>query len=189
MIPLSPALAAQIDELDRLAPTRRDAYQVPRVEGELLAALALAHRARLIVEVGTSYGFSGLGWCAALAVTGGHLHTIDVLEHKFAAAQATFAAAGVSDRVTQHLGDARAILPAMPGDIDLVFLDADKHSTQAYLDLLWPRLRVGGGVVTDNVTSHVPLLGAFVDGVRARADAHTVVLPVGNGVSWTIKLA
>jgi predicted O-methyltransferase YrrM len=188
MILLSPALAAQIDELERLGKTRDDAWQVPRPQGELLAALAVAHRAKLIVEVGTSYGFSGLWWSAALAVTGGHLHTIDASEKKYISAKATFAAAGVAERVTSYLGDARQVLTTMPDAIDLAFIDADKPSTQAYFDLLWPKVRVGGSVLTDNVLTHPGELAAFVGHVRARADAHSVQLPVGGGLEWTVKV-
>ena len=188
MIPLSPALAAQIDELDRLGKARDDAWQVPREEGELLASLALAHGARLIVEVGTSYGFSGLWWSAALGLTGGHLITTDVSEKKYSSSRATFAAAGVAGRVTSHLGDARQVLTGMPGGIDLVFIDADKASTRVYFDLLWPKLRVGGAVLTDNVLTHPDELAEFVRHVRARPDAHSVQLPVGGGLEWTVKL-
>lgn len=188
MIPLSPALAAQIDELERLSKTRDDAWQVPRAEGELLAALAIAHWAKLIVEVGTSYGFSGLWWSAALAVTGGHLNTIDASEKKYTSSKATFAAAGVDARVTSYLGDARQVLTNMPEPIDLAFIDADKASTRAYFDLLWPKVRVGGGVLTDNVLTHQNELAAFVGHVRARADAHSVQLPVGGGLEWTVKV-
>ncbi|MBV9491110.1 MAG: class I SAM-dependent methyltransferase [Verrucomicrobia bacterium] len=188
MIPLAPALAAQIDELDRLGQSRPDAWQVPRAEGELLAALAIAHRAKLIVEVGTSYGFSGLWWAAALAVTGGHLHTIDASAKKYTSAKATFAAAGVAERVTSHFGDARQLSANMPDAIDLVFIDADKPSTRAYFDLLWPKVRAGGGVLTDNVLTHPDDLAGFVGYVRTRADAHSVQLPVGGGLEWTVKV-
>lgn len=188
MIPMTAALSAQIDEVERLAKPRGDAMQVSREQGELLTAIALAHRANLIVEIGTSYGFSGLWWSAALAMSGGHLHTIDVSEKKFSTAKATFANAGVADRVTNHLGDARQLLPGIPGDIDLVFIDADKPSTRTYFDLLWPKLRVGGGVVTDNVISHWEKMTGFVDYVRSRSDAHSVQIPLRAGVEWTIKL-
>lgn len=188
MIPMSTSLASQIDELDRLGKTRDDALQVPREEGELLAAIALAQNAQQVVEIGTSYGFSGLWWSAALAVTGGHLHTIDFSEKKFTASRATFAAAGVSQRVTNYLGDARDILMQMPNGFDLVFIDADKPSSQAYLDIVWPKLRAGGGVLTDNILTHREELSEFVNRLRARSDAHSGPLPVGNGLEWTIKL-
>src|SRR5206468_6340967 len=68
---------ALIDELDRLRASRDDAWQIPRAEGDLLYHIALSMRAKTIVEVGTSYGFSGLFWAKALQQTGGQLHTID----------------------------------------------------------------------------------------------------------------
>ena len=70
------ALSMLIDELDRLGRERDDAWQIPRVEGELLRQIALSHHAKLIVEIGTSYGFSGLFWASALRTTGGKLHTV-----------------------------------------------------------------------------------------------------------------
>jgi predicted O-methyltransferase YrrM len=188
MIPLSSALAAQIDELERLGKTRDDAWQISREQGELQAAIAVAAQAKLILEIGTSYGFSGLWWAAALGVTGGHLHTIDISEKKFASSKATFAAAGVAGLVTNHLGDAHTVLAGIPGAIDLVFIDADKPSCQAYFGLVWPRVRVGGGVLTDNVISHEKELAAFVRGVKARADAQSVTIGTRSGVEWTVKV-
>jgi predicted O-methyltransferase YrrM len=188
MIPMTTALVEQIDEVERLAKPRGDSMQVSRQQGELLAAIALAHRAKLIVEIGTSYGFSGLWWSAALAGTGGHLHTIDVSEKKYRTAKTMFAAAGLADRVINYLGDARLILPNLPDGIDVVFIDADKSSTKTYFDLLWPKLRVGGAVVTDNVISHQEEMAGFVDYVRSRSDAHSVQIPLRAGVEWTVKV-
>jgi predicted O-methyltransferase YrrM len=188
MIPTTSQLAFQIDELERLAKTRDDALQVPREEGELLAAIALAQNAQIVVEIGTSYGFSGLWWAAALAITGGHLHTIDSGEKKFTASKLAFAAAGVSHRIKNYLGDAHDVLKQMPNGLDLVFIDADKPSSQDYLEIVWPKLRKGGGVLTDNILTHQEELLGFVTRVRSRPDAHSVLIPVGNGLEWTIKV-
>src|SRR5213075_3043523 len=95
-----------IDELDRLRATRDDAWQIPRVEGDLLYHIALSMKAQTIVEVGTSYGFSALHWAKALQRTGGQLHTIDRDEKKFNSSREIFARAGVESLVTNHLGDA-----------------------------------------------------------------------------------
>src|SRR5215207_2589503 len=94
-----------IDELDALR-TRDDAWQIPRVEGELLHHIALTMRAKTIVEVGTSYGFSGLFWAKALAQTHGQLHTIDRDPKKYQSSRQTFARAGVEGIVNNYLGDA-----------------------------------------------------------------------------------
>ena len=67
-MPVPVALSMMIEELDRLGRERDDAWQIPRVEGELLRQIALTHNAKLIIEIGTSYGFSGLFWASALRV-------------------------------------------------------------------------------------------------------------------------
>ena len=177
-----------IEELDGLRHSRDDHWQIPRVEGELLHQIALSTRARLIVEVGTSYGFSGLFWGAALKANGGKLHTIDVSQKKFDSSKATFGRAGLADVITNHLGDARQILSSLPGAFDLAFIDADKPSTQAYLDLIWPKIRVGGSVLIDNATTHRQELSDVVRHLRSLPDAISAEVAVGNGLEWAVKI-
>jgi predicted O-methyltransferase YrrM len=177
-----------IDELDRLGRERDDAWQIPRVEGELLRQIALSHHAKLIVEIGTSYGFSGLFWASALRTTGGMLHTVDKDPRKFELSKATFAKAGVGSLITNHLGDGQHVIPKLPGAIDLAFIDADKPATQAYIDLLWPKLRVGGSLLIDNATTHKPQLAPVAAALRAKPDASVAEVAVGNGLEWAIKL-
>ncbi len=178
-----------MEELDALGKQRDDAWQIPREEGELLHHIALNTGAQTIIEIGTSYGFSGLFWAAALRKTGGRLHTIDVDPKKYNASRDAIARAGVDDLITSYLGDARPILASFPASppIDLAFIDADKPSTRAYFDLVWPKLRVGGSVITDNATTHREELSEFVRYVRGRGDASSAEVAVGNGIEWTIK--
>jgi len=177
-----------IDELDRLRATRDDAWQIPRVEGDLLYHIALSMRAKTIVEVGTSYGFSGLHWARALQHTGGQLHTIDRDPKKFESSRETFTRAGVSHIVNNYLGDADQILASMRGPIDIAFIDADKPSTRAYFDRLWPLIPAGGCVITDNAATHRTELAEFIQHVRSLENASSVEVNVGNGIEWTIKL-
>jgi predicted O-methyltransferase YrrM len=176
-----------IDKLDELRRSRDDAWQIPRIEGELLHHIAVVSGARLIVEIGTSYGFSGLFWAMALTKTGGKLHTIDNDPRKHELSRQAFERAGVGDIVVSHLGDAKQVLVEVPGPIDLAFIDADKPSTRDYFDLIWPKSRVGGSVIVDNATTHRAELADFVRYVRSRPDATSAEVPVGNGIEWTIK--
>ncbi len=176
-----------IDELDRLR-TRDDAWQIPRIEGEMLHHIALASRAKLIVEIGTSYGFSGLFWGSALLKTDGHLHTVDNNPKKYDSAKLTFAQAGVNTVITNHLGDARQIIPRLPSPVDIAFIDADKPSCQAYFQLLWPKIRVGGSIITDNAITHRAELAPYVAFLRSLPDASSTEVGVGNGIEWTIKV-
>jgi predicted O-methyltransferase YrrM len=43
------------------------------------------------------------------------------------------------------------IIPALDETFDLVFIDADKENYANYFDLVFPKMRVGGLVVADNV--------------------------------------
>jgi predicted O-methyltransferase YrrM len=182
-----PKIKAVIDELDAARKTRDDHWQIPRVEGELLYHIALSADATTVVEIGTSYGFSGLFWGAALRQNGGRLHTIDVSQKKFDASKAAFAAAGLSGVVVNYLGDARDVLANMPGPIDIAFIDADKPACRAYFETLWPKIRRGGSILTDNATTHRSELADYIKFVRSVADSSSVEVAVGNGIEWTIK--
>lgn len=183
-----PTILKVIDEIDAYRKTRDDSWQIPRAEGFLLHHIALTSNAKVIVEVGTSYGFSGLFWGAALQRTGGKLHTIDVSQKKFDASRATFAKAGLADVIVNHLGDAHDVLAKIDGPIDLAFVDADKPACRAYFDLLWPKIRKGGAILTDNATTHRSELAEYVKHLRGLADASSVEVAVGNGIEWTVKV-
>jgi predicted O-methyltransferase YrrM len=185
---MTDAIRRLIDELDTLGKTRDDAWQISREEGQLLRQIALVTNARVIIEVGTSYGFSGLFWGAALSQTGGLLHTIDCNAAKVESSKRTFADAGLGAHIINYCGDAAAILQSLKGPFDLAFIDADKPSTQKYFDLIWPKLRIGGSVITDNATTHREQLGEFVSHVRSLPNAVSAEIAVGNGIEWTVKI-
>ncbi len=178
-----------IDEIDALRKTHEDSWQVPREEADMLLQIALATGAKLIVEVGTSYGFSGLHWALAAKLNGGHVHTIDASEKKVLASRQAFDRAGLGEFITNHHGDARQKLAEIAGPIDLAFIDADKPSCGAYFDLLWPKLSPGGSILTDNATTHRQQLADFVRHVRGLDGAISREVAIGNGIEWTIKLA
>ena len=185
---LDAKILAVIDELDALRQSRDDHWQIPRAEGEVLYQLALVSGAKRIVEVGTSYGFSGLFWAAALQQTGGTLHTIDIAQKKFDASREAFERAGVGRSVVNHLGDAAEVLKTMEGPTDIAFLDgSDKSASRVYFDLVWPKVRRGGSVLTDNTRTHPGELNEYVRYVRALPGATSADLPVGNGLEWTVK--
>ena len=134
----------------------------------------VASGARLIVEVGTSYGFSGLFWGAALKRTGGTLHTIDIEPEEVRLLQGHLRAgrAGRDGRQPPGRRDRRCCRQiAGPVDIWRSWTAGDKKSTRALFDLLWPRVRPGGSVITDNATTHKAELADFVGYVRGLAGA------------------
>ena len=178
-----------IDELDTLGKTREDAWQISREEGELLEQIAIAANARVVIEVGTSFGFSTLFWGSAMLRTGGVVHTIDLDPKKFESSKSTFAAAELDAVVVNHLGNATEVLAGLNGPFDLAFIDSDKSLSRQFFDLIWPKLRPGGSIITDNATTHKGELSEFIKYVRALPDSASVEVPVGNGIEWTLKVA
>ena len=186
---IDPQVLAVIDEIDALRKTRDDAWQVPRAEGEFFHQLALAAGAKQVVEVGTSYGFSGLFWASALKRTGGQLRTIDIDPKKVDASREAFRRAGLGSVVSNLQGDAGEVLKQIRGPIDIAFLDgSDKQANRAYFEIVWPAVRSGGAVLTDNISTHRSEMEDYCRWLRSRPDAISTEVPVGNGVEWTIKL-
>jgi len=180
---------AVIDRVDNLRNEVDDHWQIPRVEAELLHALVLAGGCRSICEIGVSYGFSTLHLAAAAAVTGGHIHAVDLSPKKIAAASDHLREAGLGGVVTLHEGDARDVVagltPAEP--FDFVFIDAVKSQSDAYLDAVWPKLAGGVMLATDNTRTHPGELGGFVQRLRALEGFASVDVPVGNGFELTVR--
>jgi hypothetical protein len=88
--------------------------------GDLLYILVRAKRPNTVVEFGTSYGISTIYLAAAVADNGtGHVVSTELSTAKVVAARANLAEAGLADRVTILLGDARTTLHDIPGPIGL----------------------------------------------------------------------
>ena len=78
--------------------------------GKFLYQLSRSRRARTVLEIGTSNGFSTVWLALAAKAHKGRVFTIDVSAHKTALAHATLEAFGVSDVVDARTGDAFSLL-------------------------------------------------------------------------------
>lgn len=171
--------------------------------GALLRVLALAVGATRILEIGTATGYSGI-WLAGALPAGGMLLTMESDAERAEIARQNFARAGLSDRVSVIVGDARRTLAKVSGPFDLIFQDGDKPLYVRLLDRLVELLRPGGLLVTDNVLWAGEVVPGFVrsplrnlDDTQAIADyndrlnAHprltTATIPLRDGVAITVK--
>ncbi|MEM1330639.1 MAG: O-methyltransferase [Planctomycetota bacterium] len=123
--------------------------------GRLLSLLAKMVDARLVIELGTLAGYSGI-WLARGLSEGGRLVTVEPEVTHADFAQQSFIDAGVADRVeimrTTGLPALESLLAQHgEGAADLIFMDAIKTEYPDYLPLAKRLLRQGGLLVFDNM--------------------------------------
>jgi predicted O-methyltransferase YrrM len=158
--------------------------------GAFLAVLVRATRARRILEVGTSNGYSTL-WLADVAeALGGHVTTVERLPAKAALARANFARAGLAGVIELHEDDAGAVLGRLPAaGFDLLFLDSERSRYASWWPDLHRVLAPGGLLVADNAVSHPEEMAPLFEAVAATPGYATVVVPVGKGEFLAVKEA
>jgi caffeoyl-CoA O-methyltransferase len=138
------------------------------VQGQFLEMVSRLVQPMRILEIGTFVGYSALYLVNGLKPNG-RLHTIELRSEDANYALSQFKKAGVSDKITLHLGNALDIIPTLQETWDLVFIDADKVGYSAYYQLVLPRLRSGGLIIADNVLFHGQVLEEEIKGKNALA--------------------
>jgi predicted O-methyltransferase YrrM len=161
---------------------------ITRDTGRLRWILVGAIGARRILEVGTSNAFSTIWLADAARATGGRVTTLELNPDKIALARTNLASAGLADTVDIIAGPAADTLARLPGPFDLAFLDADRPSYLTYLELVVPKLRPGGLLIADNVTSHAGELQEYLARVKSHSRLVSVTVPIGNGEEIAVKL-
>jgi caffeoyl-CoA O-methyltransferase len=164
---------------------RAGSLSVPFEDGRLLRMLAESMGATRVVEIGTSYGYSGLWLALGLRGTNGRLTTFEIDERRQARARANFERAGVLSSVDLVLGDAHVLVTSVKGPVDMVFSDADKEGYLDYLKKLVPVLRPGGLFVTHNIDMATP---EYLEAISTDAALESTLVNVGTGeIAVTLK--
>ncbi len=141
-----------------LAQLNKETYQkvlLPRMcsghfQGRVLSMLSKLVNPKNILEIGTFTGYATLCLCEGLQKNG-HLHTIDIKEELVDFQRKYFDLSEYGTQITQHLGEAVDIIPTLDIKFDLVFIDADKENYINYFNLILPKMKVGGIILSDNV--------------------------------------
>ena len=144
-------------------------------------------KAKNVLEIGTSNGYSGLWLASAISGNGGSLTTVESFQERFDLAEENFAEAGLAEVVNQVLGHAPEIIPDLQGEFDFAFFDATKKEHITYFDTVLPKLKTGGVIVVDNVVSHKEQLKEFIDYVDERQDVESLEVPLGSGLLMILK--
>jgi len=170
------------------------------IQGAVLSMISRMVAPKYILEIGTYTGYSAI--CLAQGLQeGGQLHTIDINEELSDMCHRYWEAAGVADRITQHIGRGAAIIPELNQVFDLVFIDADKAGYNNYFDLVIDKVRTGGWIMADNVLYHGDVIlppeeqsrngkamHAYNEKIKADSRVEQVLLPVRDGILIARKL-
>ena len=166
-----PALSAALEASDAAGLPR---IAVSAQQGKFLSLLAGAIQARRILEIGTLGGFSTI-WLARGAGPDGRVVTLEYDPKHAEVARANLQRAGVSDRVQVVVGAALDTLPTVTGGpFDLVFIDADKENSVAYLEWAVKLARPGSVIVVDNVIRDGQILTPEPDDAKVLATRQTL---------------
>lgn len=184
----SPKVQSVLDEVEKLIGTRNDAWSIDTPSARFLHALALARRPKLTLEVGTSYGHSGLYLADAAARNRARFYTVEQNPKKVNIAKHYFLQAGVDHVTTVLQGSAPEILSEVPEGIEFLFLDAEKVQHNAYLDALLPKLGDRAVIVTDNATTHPDEMAPFLHRLRTMHHYTSVLVPIGHGMELTVRV-
>ncbi|MFL6227563.1 MAG: O-methyltransferase [Pyrinomonadaceae bacterium] len=179
--------------------------RVPIADREVALFLEITARsigARSVLEIGMAIGYSVIHLLRGMPADG-RVTTIEPNEEMIRRAGDYFKRAGVADRVSVERGRALDVIPRLNETFDLIYLDAVKEEYGAYLEQSLPLLRAGGVVIADNLLWGGQVAGevrspdqtastealrkfnhAFVSHMRLRA----VVLPVGDGLGYAVKV-
>jgi predicted O-methyltransferase YrrM len=170
-----------------MAEERGRMQSVPMDDGRFLRLLAESTDAQQVVEIGTSQGLSAVWFCLGLLRTGGKITTYEIDPERAKIARENFERAGVSDIVTLVLGDAHEKVREFEGEIDILFLDADKRGYVDYLEKLLPKIRPGGLVVAHNITPRMAD-PRYVAAITENPHLESLLVRLeGGGISVTMK--
>ena len=155
-------------------------------------------KAKKILEIGMSTGYSTMWFAEALSKNSGKIITIDQDEKKIQRAKLNFENAGLQNLIEIKHGDALEIISKIRKDpnseesFDFVFIDADKERYIQYFDAVLPLVKKGGFIAADNILfpeRFQKFTKPYVTHVNKTSNIRTVTIPIDNGEELSLKLS
>ena len=171
-----------------------------KLQGRLLSLISKLIKPKQILEIGTYTGYGTLCLSEGLDPNG-TIHTIEINEELIDFQNKFFKQSDKKKQIKQYLGSALSIIEKLQGSFDIVFLDADKANYINYLELITPKLKIGGILITDNVLWSGKVLGKTNKGdidtqiikkfnslIKNHESFETILLPIRDGLSLSRKI-
>ena len=183
-------------EMERIA--REKGFPiVERLVGRLLFVLTKLKKPRLILELGSGFGYSAYWFSKAL--DNGRIVLTDYRKENMDYAGQLFHDAGLKDKAVFRVGEAVKIAEEYK-DIDILFIDIEKYQYLEALQTLIPLLNRNALIIADNTLWY----GKVAEGLRdketlgiknfnhflfSHQDFVSLILPVRDGVLISYKLS
>ena len=156
--------------------------------GEFLLLLIRALKAKRVLEIGTSNGYSTLWLAQAVQPLGGQVTTLELAPHKADMARVNFQRTELLAVIDLREGDAQGFIKQQPpASFELIFLDANRGQYATWWPNLQRILSPGGLVVVDNAVSHAKEIESLTQLVQQTDGYITSLVSVGNGELLILK--
>ena len=194
---LLPERDSVLHEMERLAQEKNFPIVGPLV-GRLCYQMVRLVEARRVFEMGSGFGYSAY-WMALALPENGKIICTERSEENIKRAEKFFQEGGQAEKVEFRHGDALEIIQTLEGQFDVILNDIDKRLYPQSLDLIVPRLRTGGLLITDNILWHGRVLEKSQDpdteGVVKYTkwlfdskELWTTIIPLRDGLALSLKL-
>lgn len=170
-----------------------------RQQGLFLQMICEMYKPQNVLEIGSFTGYSAI--CIARGIMpNGHLDTIEVNDELEEVILKFLNLAGVKQHVSLYVGSALAIIPTLKSTYDLAFIDGDKREYPDYYRLIFPKVKVGGFIIADNVLwngkvidpdsndLHTNAILSFNQMVQNDTRVQNVLLPMRDGLMLIRKI-
>ncbi len=182
---------ARMDEEDRRngAPIQERLRQITPETGKFLALLLAGAPEGIVLEIGTSAGYSTMWLALACRETGRKMVTLELDDKKIRLARETFHLTGLEGLVDLVPGDAVENIDSIE-KISFCFLDTEKELYAECYEKVVPRMVPGGILVADNAISHREALKPMIERALYDERVDALVVPIGRGelVCWKRSL-
>lgn len=168
--------------------------QVSPETGKLLGLFIKMINAINVLEIGTLTGYSTI-WMARALPPGGRITTLEFSDLHAREAQKNFNNSGLTDKIELIQGKALESLDKLTDrTFDLVFIDADKENCVNYFNKVFPLVRKGGLIITDNTLRRGEVImqspGPGAQGiinynklVATNSNVESILIPIDDGIT------
>lgn len=178
-------------------PNSEKVLAIGRNTGIFYNILLHTMKAKNILEIGLSTGYSTMWFADAISKTNGNIITIDFDQKKIKRAKKNFDDAKVDNFIEIRHGDALEVLSEISQEknfqnfFDFVFIDADKERYIQYFDSVLPLVKTGGIIGADNILypeRFQKFTIPYVEHVKKNPKIKSVTIPIDNGEELSLKL-